>query len=137
MSPPVFQDNSGHTLVEMMVAILILLVALLGLMEAINLGIRTNLSNKLRNDAMHIADEQMYMRRTMKFDDLKVDTTKTTAIKSRSINGFVNYSVQNSVYKVGNTKFSKKLSVTVSWKDRGSRKELGLTSIFSTYSSQK
>ena len=50
-------DNRGFTLIEVMVAILIMTIGMLALLQTVNLAIVHNTSNKLRNDGIVFADE--------------------------------------------------------------------------------
>ena len=129
MLPAAALDRKGHTLVEMMVAILILLVGLLGLVGAINFGIKMNLSNKIRNDAISIADEHLQMQQIKNFADI------TTGSESRSVkltNGFVNYSVSRIITDIPPADpTSKKVDINVGWRERGYKKRVSVSTIIS------
>lgn len=49
----------GFTLVEFCIATLIMMVGLLGLLKAVNMGLEQNLGTVIRNEAVSVADEQM------------------------------------------------------------------------------
>lgn len=51
--------EAGFTLIEFCVATLIMMVGLLGLLQAVNIAVEHNLGTILRNEAVSIADEQM------------------------------------------------------------------------------
>ena len=59
MVQTVRQDKKGFTLVEVLVAMVIILVLLLGLVQAALLSIDSNLRNLLREEAVKIADQGM------------------------------------------------------------------------------
>ena len=62
-------SNRGFTLVEMLVAMVIILVALLGLVQASLLSIDNNLKNLLRDEAVRLADEQMNVMKSLPITD--------------------------------------------------------------------
>jgi len=56
---PVLSNDRGFTLVEMVIAMVVILVALLGLVQATFLSIDSNMKNLLRDEAVRLAEEQM------------------------------------------------------------------------------
>ncbi|MDD2898470.1 MAG: prepilin-type N-terminal cleavage/methylation domain-containing protein [Desulfuromonadaceae bacterium] len=52
-------NQSGFTLIEFCVAVLIMMVGLLGLLQAVNLAAEQNLGTVIRNEAVAVADELM------------------------------------------------------------------------------
>jgi type IV pilus assembly protein PilV len=56
-------DSFGFTLVEMMMAMLVMTVGLLGLLQSINVAYEHNLRNKLREEALLVGEEQMNVLR--------------------------------------------------------------------------
>ncbi len=69
MATSLFNDR-GFTLVELMVAILITLVALLGLFEAVNVATEQNLKNHQRDEAIKIAEMWMNRFRAVPFEQI-------------------------------------------------------------------
>jgi prepilin-type N-terminal cleavage/methylation domain-containing protein len=59
MGPPASLNNRGFTLVEMLVAMVIVLVLLLSLVQAALLSIDGNLRNLLRDEGVRIAEQRM------------------------------------------------------------------------------
>jgi type IV pilus assembly protein PilV len=57
------KSSTGFTLVEMMMAMLVMTVGLLGLLQSINVAYEHNLRNKLREEALLVAEEQMNVLR--------------------------------------------------------------------------
>lgn len=109
MPQPVLQDKCGFTLVEFLVALVILSIGLLGVLQALDTSIRHNLSNKLRANAMMIADQTMARQHASM-------PVVGAAVNNYNV-GTVTYTV-NTV--VGNlTANSKTVNVTVTWQDRG------------------
>jgi prepilin-type N-terminal cleavage/methylation domain-containing protein len=56
---PVRRNKKGFTLVEVLVAMVIILVLLLGLVQAAILSIESNLRNVFRDEAVRIAEQRM------------------------------------------------------------------------------
>ncbi len=57
-------NKSGFTLIEFCVAVLIMMVGLMGLLQAVNMATMHNLGTVLRNEAISLADENMVMTKT-------------------------------------------------------------------------
>lgn len=124
MLQPALQTEKGFTLIEFLVALVILMVGLLGLLEVINLGIRQNMGNKLRNDAIMLADQVMSVQRVRAFAD--ISATKAKQITNAGV-GFVNYSVVKDVSTLSTT--SKNVAVNISWRERGQKKTHTLSTV--------
>jgi len=62
-------NNRGMTLVEVMIALVIILVLMLGLIQAAILSIDGNLRNVFRDEATRIAEQTMGDLRNYPFDD--------------------------------------------------------------------
>lgn len=124
MLPPVLHTNRGFSLVEFLIALVILMVGLLGLLASLNLGIRQNVGNKLRNDAIVLADQVMATQRVRPFADI------STSHARQQVNagaGFVNYSVVKDVSNLSGT--SKSVAVNISWRERGEKKTHSLSTV--------
>jgi type IV pilus assembly protein PilV len=63
-------NNKGFTLVEVMVAMGIMLVGLLGLLAAVNVATEQNVNNAMRNEAMQIAEDYMNRFRSAPFTNI-------------------------------------------------------------------
>lgn len=75
MGPPASLNNRGFTLVEMLVAMVIMLVLLLSLVQAAILSIDGNLRNLLREEGVRIAEQRMNELRSVPFDSGLAATT--------------------------------------------------------------
>ena len=105
----VLQDKRGFTLIEFLIALVILSIGLLGVLQALDMSMRHNLSTKLRGNAMMLADQAMAQQHAG-------IPNVGAAVNNYTINAVV-YTV-NTV--VGNlTANSKTVNVTVNWNDRG------------------
>lgn len=120
-------NNSGFTLIEFCVAVLIMMVGLLGLLQAVNLATEHNLGTLLRNEAISLADEQMVAAKILAFDSL---VPATSYINRRTRAGFNNYSVTRTTQVSHTTPdpitgvpvaSSQEVSVRVSWRYKGNK----------------
>jgi type IV pilus assembly protein PilV len=124
----VSSDNHGFTLVEFLVAIVIMMVGLLGLLQAVNLGLVENMSSQLRAEGVATAD--WYLAREMsKTFDLVSTSTSTSTVNRPILNGFKLYSVART-----GTSYSKSKVVNfrVSWQYKRARYSHETASIIST-----
>ena len=100
-------------------AMLVLTVGLLGLLQSLQLGYRQNLRDRVRNEAVQLAEEQMHDRRRGTFDEIGDFQTE---ISKKVGGGEVPFEVAGVVDKMGSTaRPAKKLRVTVSWTVHGER----------------
>ena len=81
------KSNSGFTLVEVIMAMLIFMVGMLGLLTAVNLAIETNLRNQIRDEAVNVGERVMSELRGKGFDNISVASTvyQTYAYQSYSV----------------------------------------------------
>lgn len=73
------RDEKGLTLVEVMIALLVMLFVSLALMETALLSIESNLSNIIRDEAVNIAEMRMNEARNVPFDNLLDDSADAVA----------------------------------------------------------
>jgi type IV pilus assembly protein PilV len=130
MEPVVSLDNrSGFTLIEFCVAVLIMMVGLMGLLQAVNIATVHNLGSLLRNEAVSVADEQMVLAKTSVYNsDLFTHLGDGTAddllkipkrVDRKTRGGFSNYSVNWRVSPAST--ISKEIEVRVTWRYKGNR----------------
>jgi type IV pilus assembly protein PilV len=103
-------NNRGFTLVEVMVAILIMMVGLLGLLTSVNVASEHNLKNHLRNEAVQIAGTAMSAQRIRHFDNLDAGVS---SVPSLIRGGTKNYTVTRSINNLSAD--SKEIIVEVDW----------------------
>ncbi len=118
---PVMRDNDGFTLIEFLVSIVILMVGLLGLLQAVNMSYSHNLQNQLRNEAVSVADAEMAKEIAKGYEG--VDPTLTTVFRGYTVNrkilnSFKLYSVSKTGTQLQN---SKQVTLEVSWKYKSAR----------------
>jgi prepilin-type N-terminal cleavage/methylation domain-containing protein len=71
------KTETGFSLVEVMIALVVLLLVFMGLMQAALLGIDSNLRNIFRDEALRIAAERMEEAKGLPFDDVVNDDADT------------------------------------------------------------
>jgi len=116
---PAVSSNRGFTLIEMLVALVVIMVALLGLVQAALLGIDNNLKNLLRDEAVRIAEEQMNVLKSQPITNLTATTNKAiyTISGNPLTRTFGNYVGRYAVYYtiVILTSNTTNIQVTVGW----------------------
>jgi len=110
-------------------AILILMVGMVGLLQAINLALEVGLRNQLREEGVYIGQRVMNEMRGKGFDNISVATTPSdpynyspTAVPSKVRGAFKMYSVNRSsrvLSSEGGKPVTKQLEVLVRWKYKG------------------
>lgn len=111
--------EGGFTLVEVLVAMVIMLVGLLGLFQSVNVGIDHNLRNTFRDLAVRIGEEKMHEARGIAYANLSGNRTFSL---TRSFRGASKtYTVQRGITDIPSTPpvNSKKIDITVGWTHKG------------------
>ena len=132
MAQPVFTNKSGFTLIELMVAVVILTVGLLALLQTVNVALMHNAQNMFRNEAIQIADEQMALEMTKPFALISTNASANTKNISKQINLVMeNYSVvkQGTAVSTNTTR----VNVKVSWKYKGQGYSHAVSSMLSKF----
>lgn len=117
----VYKNNSGFTLIEFLVSIVILMVGLLGLLQSVNLAINHNLQNDLRNTAVVVADEELNKLLAAGYDNISaVKFASPPSVQRPVLSTLRNYSVVRVVNQVssGAAANTRQINVIVSWKHK-------------------
>lgn len=124
-------DNQrGFTLIEFLVAIVILMVGMLGMLQAINVAMDKNLENVLRTEAVMLADDRMMEYRSKAYSSVRVSTDSKSF--DRDLRGIhKRYSTQEIITQP--TTQSKQVDIRVSWRKKNTRYSHSLSSVISTY----
>lgn len=107
-----FSNKSGFTLVELMAAMLIMMVGVVGLLQAVMIATEHNLKNQIREEVTRIADSTMNDMRTGIFE--AVTTSSPYTVPSNIRNTSRRYTVRKTVAAMGSG--SRQYQVDVSWK---------------------
>ncbi len=112
------KNDNGFTMIEFLVAIVIIAVGLLALLQSVNLSLAENLKTVFRNQAVMLADERMTMEKTKPYDNISTSSGWST-IGLNTRNAFKNYSVE----KIGTqlTTNTKSIEINVVWTYKGTR----------------
>ena len=129
-----FKAECGFTLVEVMVATLILMVGLLALLATIGMAYQQNMATQLRHEAIVVADQRMNEEKAKAFVNISAGASTAPNVSSTFIprsmrNGFVNYSVVKTGTFVSNN--SKSIEIDVVWRSKGKRSSHYVTSLVS------
>lgn len=127
MTIPASCNKSGFTLIEVLVAVVILTVGLLGLMQTVIYALNHNLIAQLRQEATLVADQEMTVEKAKPYTNITApnfDSSKvtyetlpkaiTTTTVTRTVNG------ANKIFTVvktirSPTQQSKNIEIAVSW----------------------
>jgi type IV pilus assembly protein PilV len=120
-------NNDGFTLVELLVSLVILMVGLLGLLQAINLSISTNVRNDMRTQAASIAEAQMANQKSLPFDNMTASVEKSRVVPIALRSSFVNYSVAYSIEVISAN--SKRVNIGVRWHHKSNNYEHVVTTV--------
>lgn len=115
------RKNKGFSLVEVMMAMLILIVGMLGLLQAINVATEFNLKNQLREEAGYVGERTMNELRGRGFDNI-FPAYSTVTVPSRIRGASRSFSVQRSsaiLSTENGLPVSKQLEVVVNWTYKG------------------
>ncbi len=109
----------GFTLVEVLVAIVILMVGLLGMLQAINLAMDKNLENQLRQQAVAVAEKTISDQKALPFANISATNGMDTGqVPLGSV--FKNISVAHAITSLAASDTqTKQISVRVWWRYRG------------------
>lgn len=104
-------NKKGLTLVEVMIALVVLLIVSLALMQTALVSIDSNMTNILRDEAVSIAEISMNEARNTPFNNL-VGTSNSTILRNFR-NANFQYSVTRTVTNLNSD--NKQVNVTVTW----------------------
>jgi len=119
MEPTVISSEHGFTLLEFLVALVILMVGMLGLLQTVNFAITQNTTGLLRHEALLVADEVMNREKSKPFTLISSSTAGKTSllVEARQVNNvFKNYSVTKTIIDDGTTDILvKNIEIRVTW----------------------
>lgn len=120
------KNNGGFTLVEVMVAIVIMAVGMLGVLQSINVSLQHNLKNELRNEAIRIGERYMAEFRGSDFDSL-TDAYTDVTVESKFRAATKTFTVERSTEALSAD--ARKVTVEVKWTYRNQEYQNRLDSV--------
>jgi len=105
-------NKKGLTLVEVMIALVVLLIVSLALMQTALVSINSNMTNVLRDEAVSIAEMRMNEARNTPFNFLGGTSNATILRNFRNIANF-QYTVTRTVTNLNSD--NKQVNITVTW----------------------
>jgi len=117
--------ETGFTLIEVMISLVVLLLVSLALMQTALVSIDSNMLNVLRDEAVGIAEKEMHEARNTAFPP---DDKAATPVRRniRNITDF-EYTVTRTVAQIGAE--SRRVIITITWTWKGNQYTHSITSI--------
>ena len=110
-------NKKGMTLIEVMIALVILLLVSLALMQTVTLGINSNARNLLRDEAVRIADMRITVLMNTRFDDLVCCVPIETVVTREFRNFAIDFTPTRTITDLGAD--NRRIDITVAWGWRG------------------
>ena len=119
MQQTAMSNKKGLTLVEVMIALVIVLLVFLALMQTALVSIEANTVNLLREEAVSIAEMRMNQSRNLPFDSLVSDASSVPVTRNiRNITGGFTFNTLMAVTDLGGDNKQVNIAVTWDWKDK-------------------
>ncbi|MBF0342915.1 MAG: prepilin-type N-terminal cleavage/methylation domain-containing protein [Nitrospirae bacterium] len=114
-------NETGFTIVEALVSMVILVFVMLGLLQAITIASDVTLKNEIRDEAIHTATEEMEATRDANFDSVLTGTcekcTSPNTFTRQYRNTSINYTINKVVTLLGAD--NKRVDITLTWSLKG------------------
>ncbi len=114
-------SKKGFSLTEVVVALVILMVGLLGMLQAINVSIQANLQNEMRTQGVMIAEDQLSKIKSLPFKNISCSVEKSTTMPVPMRSVLMNFNVTRKVDEISAS--TKRVNIGVSWKHKGNKYE--------------
>jgi Tfp pilus assembly protein PilV len=119
---------TGLTLVEVMIALVIVPLVFLALMQTALVSIEANTVNLLREEAVSIAEMRMNQSRNLPFDSLVSDASSVPVTRNiRNITGGFTFNTLMAVTDLGGD--NKQVNIAVTWQWKGNPYTHSITTI--------
>ena len=112
-----YSGNSGFTLIELMVAITIMIVGLVGMFDMLWVATRKNVENELREKAVAVAEQELNNLKAQPFAD--INSNLVGIVQQVALSGGATQDVTVQTQVVNLSANSKRISVRAFWNYRG------------------
>lgn len=106
------RSNGGFTLTELMVAILILTVGLLGLLQVFNMAMEQNMRNAYRSEAVRLAENTVTTWRLLAYDNITANHSRLVQGRLRGVAKDYRVTRSQTLMTGGN---ARELAVRIGW----------------------
>jgi type IV pilus assembly protein PilV len=120
-------NQKGFSLIELMIAMFIFMIVMLGMLAGVNSSIQTNKGNVLRDEAIRLAEDELSRLRSERFTSMGVSAnlaaTDWTGPNNITVNvrsGQITYALSRRITDIaGGISPLKRIDVAVGWNDVG------------------
>jgi type IV pilus assembly protein PilV len=120
-------NQKGFSLIELMIAMFIFMIVMLGMLAGVNSSIQTNKGNVLRDEAIRLAEDELSRLRSEQFTSMGVSAnlaaTDWTGPNNITVNvrsGQITYALSRRITDIaGGISPLKRIDVAVGWNDVG------------------
>lgn len=120
-------NQKGFSLIELMIAMFIFMIVMLGMLAGVNSSIQTNKGNVLRDEAIRLAEDELSRLRSEQFTSMGVSAnlaaTNWTGSNNITVNvrsGQITYALSRRITDIaGGISPLKRIDVAVGWNDVG------------------
>jgi type IV pilus assembly protein PilV len=130
----VCNNKRGFTLIEVLIAIVILLVGMLALLYAVSLFTSTNVQNVMRDEAVKIGERQMSLIKNTPFSSIPVGSAVSIGLTGSPVESgirstTVKYTVTTNTAYLSASNDSLSVQVIVSWQYKAQTARHSVTSM--------
>lgn len=126
-------NKKGMTLIEVMIALLILLIVSMAAMQTALLGMKENLRNAIRDEAVNLAEQRLNeLRSSPTTTNIPFGTYDYPQIERKFRASSVWFSSQRLVNQVGSDSNTRQVNMAVSWVYSGNTYTHSVTTIMRT-----
>ncbi len=121
------RNSQGFTLIEVMVAMVILMVGMLALLNTAAVVIENNITNILRDEALTVAEEQLSALQNTSFDSVASSGPATVTRTFRGVQK--TYTVNVTVTTPAGSPDTKKVQINVTWPYKNKTLQHSITTV--------